>query len=151
MPMVARIDARTREQKYNNWAAELMARGRRWSEEDVRHWHDEYEAVKKEWDEAEKLSFDSGYGFFDRYGTWREGSKPDFITQVIDNYLRAYPDKYRKLEKKVPSANNEAVRQHVSPVQPPPPWKQAAKSQPVPPWKRDSKRDTSWHSRSGWN
>ena len=99
IPLMARLDARKKEDDFNKWAADMEVRyGQEWSDEDTRYWRQEKEEIEKDWDKAYTISVQSGFGFFDRYGNWIHGSIPEnLFAEVIDLYFRVYPDSCRIL------------------------------------------------------
>ena len=64
--------------------------------EDKESWR----TLQLEWDEAEGISFEAGFEFYDRRG-WRMnvGKKRDFMVEVVDLFLSRHGEKFKKLRR----------------------------------------------------
>ena len=91
------MGARKREKEYHAWVSEVKAGGC-WSDEDLVHYDSEWREVNKDWEHAIRISIESGFPFYDRQGNRRiEGNKPPMVAELIDLYLRQYPNHFKEL------------------------------------------------------
>ena len=69
-----------------------------WSDEDLVHYDSEWREVNKDWERAIRISIESGFPFYDRHGNLRnEGNKPSMVAEIIDLYLRQYPNHFKEM------------------------------------------------------
>ena len=90
IPMTARLDAKKRERNFWSWVEEVEISGY-WGPNNNEYYDSEWEQITHDWDHAEKISFESGNEFKDRYGkVHNQGVKIEFVTEVINLYFRVF-------------------------------------------------------------
>ena len=95
-PYMARNACRIKKREYEDWRRNNF----RWTPEGVAEDKKKSKDLEAEWDEAERISFEAGFEFWDRRGVRQNvGVKPEMMVEIVKLFLSQHGHAFKFLEK----------------------------------------------------